>query len=180
MIIRPEEWISKPDIDGNGLLQAWMVDGEIDFPIPIETHNVFLEDVKLNENQDFDFILECADKPEVYDDEAAYSNDARHSMAPESVIPAGLFSASGDDDFVQSPRIILNGKVVKTYEDSTQFGFEDSDILYSLSCLGNEYDVVLHEPFSNGIKIKEEHIQQVFKLWTNIYEIKQDYSLKKV
>lgn len=37
MIIRPEEWISKPDHDGNGRLNAC----EVNFPIPIETHNVF-------------------------------------------------------------------------------------------------------------------------------------------
>ncbi len=38
----------------------------------------------------FDFIFECAYKSDGYDDETAYSNDARHSMAPESVIPSGL------------------------------------------------------------------------------------------
>lgn len=55
MIIRPEEWISKPDQDGNGQLNAWMEDGEVNFPIPIETHNVFPEDVRMNEAQDSEF-----------------------------------------------------------------------------------------------------------------------------
>lgn len=36
MIIRLKEWISKPDHDGNGRLNAWMEDGEVNFPIPIE------------------------------------------------------------------------------------------------------------------------------------------------
>ena len=158
MIIRLKEWISKPDHDGNGQLNAWMEDGEVNFPIPIETHNVFPEDVRMNETQDFELILECASKPEIYEDEDAYHNAEHHSMAPESVIPAGLFSASGDADFVQSPHIILNGKVVKTYEDSTQLGFDESDILYTLSCLGNEYDAVLHSEFSDDVQMKEGNI----------------------
>ena len=44
MIIKPEAWISKPDHDGNGLLQAWVTEGEAEFPIPIETHQVSLND----------------------------------------------------------------------------------------------------------------------------------------
>lgn len=90
MIIRPEEWISKPDHDGNGRLNAWVEDGEVNFPIPIETHNVFPEDVRMNEAQDFELILECEGKPEIYAEEDAYNNAARHSIAPESVIPAGV------------------------------------------------------------------------------------------
>ena len=158
MIIRLKEWISKPDHDGNGRLNAWMEDGEVNFPIPIETHNVFPEDVRMNETQDFELILECAGKPEVYEDEDAYNNAARHSMAPESVIPAGVFSVSGDADSEQSAYIILNGKVVKTYEDSAQFGFDEADILYTLSCLGNEYDAVLHSEFSYDVQMKEGNI----------------------
>ena len=158
MIIRPEEWISKPDHDGNGQLNAWMEDGEVNFPIPIETHNVFPEDVRMNEAQDFELILECAGKPEIYAEEDAYNNAARHSIAPESVIPAGLFSASGDADFVQSPHIILSGRVVRIYEDSAQFGFDESDILCTLSCLGNEYDAVMHSCFLRDVRIKEGNI----------------------
>lgn len=79
-------------------------------------------------------------------------------MAPESVIPAGVFSVSGDADSEQSAYIILNGKVVKTYEDSAQFGFDEADILYTLSCLGNEYDAVLHSEFSDDVQMKEGNI----------------------
>jgi hypothetical protein len=158
MIIKPEEWISKPDHDGNGQLNAWMEDGEVNFPIPIETHNVFPEDVRMNEAQDFELILECAGKPEIYAEEDAYNNAARHSMAPESVIPAGVLSASGDADSEQSAYIILSGKVVEIYEDSAQLGFDESDILYTLSCLGNEYDAVLHSEFSDDVQMKEGNI----------------------
>ena len=56
------------------------------------------------------------------------------------------------------PQILLNGKVVVTYENPTRFGFEDSDVLFSLSCLGNEYDVVMHSEFSDGTVIEEGNI----------------------
>lgn len=159
MIIRPEKWISEPDYEGNGLLQAWVTEGEAEFPIPIETHNVFPDDVKMDEKQDFNFIFECAKQPNVYHDLDAYNKDEKKgSMAPESVIPVGLFSASDDADFVQMPQILLNGKVVVTYENPTRFGFEDSDVLFSLSCLGNEYDVVMHSEFSDGTVIEEGNI----------------------
>ncbi len=61
MIVKPEEWISKPGDNGIGLLKVLMVEGEADFPILIETYNVFPEDVKIDEEQDFELILECAD-----------------------------------------------------------------------------------------------------------------------
>ena len=57
MIVEPKEWISKPDDDGNGLLKALIKDSEVEFPIPIETHNVFHEDVEINKDQDFE--LNC-------------------------------------------------------------------------------------------------------------------------
>ena len=63
MIVEPKEWISKPDGRGNGVLMALIKDSEVGFPIPIETHNVFHEDVKINKEQDFELILECAGKP---------------------------------------------------------------------------------------------------------------------
>ena len=140
MIIRLKEWISKPDHDGNGRLNAWMEDGEVNFPIPIETHNVFPEDVRMNEAQNFELILECAGKPEIYAEEDAYNNAARHA------------------DSEQSAYIILSGKVVEIYEDSAQLGFDESDILYTLSCLGNEYDAVLHSEFSDDVQMKEGNI----------------------
>ena len=120
MIVEPKEWISKPVDDGNGLLKALIKDSEVEFPIPIETHNVFHEDVEINKDQDFELILECAGKPTVYKDEETYNKETNKSMHFESVIPVGLFSASRNESFVQSPYIILNGKVVKTYGNSTQ------------------------------------------------------------
>ena len=52
MIVRPDEWITKPDENGDGFLEAWVVSGDVEFPIPIETHNVSLEDVVLDKDQD--------------------------------------------------------------------------------------------------------------------------------
>lgn len=158
MIIRPEEWIEKPDENGDGFLLAWVVSGDQEYPIPIETHHVAIEDVMLNKEQEFDFILECAEKPDIFLDEDTYYNEHTSSLASESVIPAGLFSARAEKDFVQSPRIILNGKVVKTYDDSVKYGFDEDDILYSLSCLGNEYDVVLHAEHAENINLMEGNI----------------------
>lgn len=158
MIVEPKEWISKPDGSGNGVLKALIKVGEAEFPIPIETHNVFHEDVEINKEQDFELILECAGKPTVYKDEETYNKDTDTTMNFESVIPVGLFSASRNEGFVQTPHIILNGRVVKTYGNSTQFGFDESDTLYSLSCLGNEYDAVMHAEFSNNVRIEEGNI----------------------
>lgn len=158
MIIKPEEWISIPRDGENGLLKALMIEGEVKFPIPVETHNVFFEDVKMNKEQDFEIILECAGKPSVYENEDAYNKDTSISMNFESVISVGLSSVSGDEKFVQTPHIILNGKVSETYEDSVHFGFDESDVLYSLSCLGNEYDAVMHSDFSDDVKIKEGNV----------------------
>lgn len=158
MIVEPKEWISKPDGSGNGVLKALIKVGEVEFPIPIETHNVFHEDVEINKEQDFELILECAGKPTVYKDEETYNKDSGTTMNFESVIPVGLFSASRNESFVQTPHVILNGKVVKTYGNSTQFGFDESDVLYSLSCLGNEYDAVMHSEFSDNVRIEEGNI----------------------
>ena len=52
----------------------------------------------------------------------------------------------------------MSGKVVEIYEDSAQLGFDESDILYTLSCLGNEYDAVLHSEFSDDVQMKEGNI----------------------
>lgn len=177
MIVEPKEWISKPDDSGNGVLRALIKDGEVEFPIPIETHNVFHEDVEINKEQDFELILECAGKPTVYKDEETYNKEANKSMHFESVIPVGMFSASQNESFVQTPLIILNGKVVKTYNNSTQFGFDESDTLYSLSCLGNEYDAVMHSEFSDNLRIEEGNIVScVYRVqgWPN----QNDYSDK--
>ena len=153
MIVRPDEWITKPDENGDGLLKTWVVSGDVEFPIPIETHNVSLEDVVLGKDQDFEFVLECAEKPDIYHDEEAYIKASEHhSMASESVIPVGLYSPADD------ARILLNGIVVKTYEDSTKYGFDEDDVLFSISCLGNEYDAVLSAELAGEKEIREGNI----------------------
>lgn len=159
MKIRPEEWIREPDEDGNGFLEGWMVSGDTEYPIPIETHNVSINDVRLGEVQDFKFILECAEKPEVYLSEDEYmSGKELPCMGAESVIPAGLFPPKEDDDFVMSPTIILSGRVIEIFEDSSQYSFRESDILFTLSCLGNELDVVLPAEYAEDIQIKKGYI----------------------
>ena len=153
MIVRPEVWITEPDEKEEGLLKTWAGNGCTEFPLPIETHSVSLDDVALHEDQDFGLILECAAKPDVYRDEEAYLTANEHShMASESVIPVGLFSPPCDG------RILLNGKVVKTYGDPTGYGFNKDDVLYSLSCLGSEYDAVLDAEHAEGIEIEEGNI----------------------
>ena len=156
MLIRPEEWIIQPDGKGDGLLKAWAGSGCTEFPLPIETHGVSFDDVALHEDQDFGLILECAQKPKVYLDEVAYeSAGVYYSIASESVIPVGLFPATDDPEFVRSARILLNGNVIEICEDPTEFGFDEGDVLYRLTCLGNEYDAILYAELAEGMVIKE-------------------------
>ena len=157
MLVRPEEWIIQPDENGDGLLKAWAGSGCTEFPIPIETHGVSAEDVALHEDQDFGLILACEEKPKVYLDEEACEK-AYCSIASESVIPVGLFPATDDPDFVRSARILLNGNVIEICEDPTEFGFDEGDVLYRLTCLGDVYDTVLPAELADGIKIREGNI----------------------
>ena len=53
-------------------MKALTGEGEVALPITIETHNVFPKEVRKNKEQDFDLILECASKSEVYEDGDAY------------------------------------------------------------------------------------------------------------
>lgn len=155
MIIRPEKWIIEPEGGKNGLLKTWSESGEVKFPFPLETHNVCAEDVLMGEKQDFEIILKCADKPKVYKDGRAFNSaNENSSMALESVIPVGLFSSSGDADFLRTPHIIMNGRVLKIY-NAPACGFDEADVLFSLSCLGNEFDVLMHPEFAAGVKIKK-------------------------
>lgn len=159
MIIRLEEWISEPDDKGNGFLEGWMLSGDIEYPIPIETHNVQTEDVRMEEEQNFEFILECAQTPEVYQDEDAYMEGKEQPcLGAESVIPAGLFPVNDDKDFIPAPQIILNGRVTETFENPIQYGFSEGDILFSISCLGNEFNVVLKAEIADGLIIKKGNI----------------------
>lgn len=159
MEIRPEEWIREPDEDGNGFIEGWMVSGDTEYPIPIETHNVSIRDVRLGELQDFRLILESAEKSKVFSNEDAYmSGKELPSMSAESVIPSGLLPPKEDDDFVMSPTIILCGRVIEVFEDPSQYGFKEGDILFTLSCLGNEFDVVLPAEYAKDIQIRKGYI----------------------
>ena len=158
MIVRPEEWLSEPNEYGYGLLKAWVVSGTEGFPIPIQTFDISLDEVALGEEQDFEIALECTHNPEVYPDEETYLKNGKHSMAPEAVIPSGLFPLTDDSGFTPSPYVIMNGKVTKTYEDPTQYGFAEGDLIYTFSCLGNIYDAYLYEYFVYNVSVKEGNI----------------------
>ena len=159
MIVRPEEWITKPDENGDGLLKAWAGSGVAEFPLPIETHGLSEDDVVLHEEQNFGLILECAQKPKVYLDEVAYeSAGVYYSIASESVIPVGLFPATDDPDFARSARVLLNGNVIEICENPTEYGLDDGDELYRLTCLGEVYEAVLPAEFAKGIEIKTGNI----------------------
>ena len=158
MIIEPSEWIKVPDDNGDGFLLGYVTEGSLEFPIPIETHNVSVGDVKIGENQNFEIILKCAEKPTVFEDEDVFYKDKAHRMASESAIPIGTFSPSGEENYVRTPTVLMNGRVIKTYEDSVQYGFEKDDVLFSFSCLGVEYDAVLHGGTTDEVCIQEGNI----------------------
>ena len=159
MIIRPDKWVSVPDESGCGILEASVCGDSAVFPIPIETQGVLTEDISFGEEQDFELILECAETPDVYPNKEAYENSGKHSaVATESIIPAGLFAVSDGKSFASSPQIIMNGRVTKAYSDSVRYGFNEGDVLFSLSCLGNEYDAVLHSEFADDTEIEVGYI----------------------
>ena len=143
MIIIPQNWIKEPDENGDGFLQARVKSGDAGFPIPIETHNVALNDVALGTEQDFEFLIEGDSGIRVYTDEENYYNSRSTSLAAESFVPAGLFSPSDDENFVQTARAIIHGKVVETYDDPAEFGFDSGDTIFTLTCLGCEFDAVI-------------------------------------
>lgn len=159
MIIRPEEWLIRPDENGDGLLKAWAGSGVTEFPLPIETHNVSAEEVALHEDQDFGLILACAEKPKVYlDEEACEKAGVYYFTASESVIPIGLFPATDDPDFARSAHIFLTGRVMETCADPVESGFDEGDVLYRLACLGDVYDAVLYAELAEGIVIRKGNI----------------------
>ena len=158
MIVRPEEWLSEPNEYGYGLLKAWVVSGSEGFPIPIQTFDISLDEVALGKEQDFEIALECTRNPDVYPDEEAYLKEGKHSMAPEAVIPSGLLPLPADSNFTPSPYVIMSGKVTKTYEDPTQYGFDEGDLIYSFSCFGNIYDAYLYEYFVYNVSVHEGDI----------------------
>lgn len=145
MICIPIRWIKEPDIIGNGLLEVLPVGCKEDFSMPVETHHVDLDDVKLNEEQEFNIIIEAYDIA-LYEDEDNYRENSGSNLAPECFIPAGLIPLEDSDEL--SGQAIINGIITKTYDDSTEFGFEPNDTLLTISCLGLEFDAVIHEDFA--------------------------------
>lgn len=152
MIVRPEAWIIEPDAEGDGLLKAWAGHGSTEFPLPIETHGVFIENAAFPCEKDFELFLECEKTPDVYRDEEAFRAAHEHfSMASESVIPIGLLSPPYD------ARVLLNGVVTEIYDAPAEYGFGEKDALFSFSCLANEYDAVYYAD-AGDITLKEGNI----------------------
>ena len=88
MIVRPEAWIIEPDAEGDGLLKAWAGHGSTEFPLPIETHGVFIESAAFPCEKDFELFLECVKTPDAYRDEAAFrAAHKQYSLATEYYIP---------------------------------------------------------------------------------------------
>ena len=58
MKVRPMEWIRKPDANADGLLRVELTDMEFGVPVGVETHNVFEEEVTMDQEQEFEMILE--------------------------------------------------------------------------------------------------------------------------
>ncbi len=158
MLLKPTFWVSKPDENLDGILQAYVI-GANDIPFPIEMHNVAENCVTFNEEQKFELVLECAEVPEIYGDEQKFYDSVKHGKpAAQSIIPIGLFPSSADKEFEPSPLIYLNGRVTDIFETPEQIGFDESDILFSLDCLGNEFDCVLRNGQDENIKIQQGNI----------------------
>lgn len=139
-----EAWIKTPDNEGNGLLKIW-IDGEVEFPLAISTHNVRIDDVSIGEEQDFTIILEAYKELEIYESEDDDSEGKdTFSMAEESVIPCGLFKTVVDDGFYPNATAIFSGRITELYDCPEEYGFEADDQLFSFVCLGNEFDCVNH------------------------------------
>ena len=106
----------------------------------------------LGQKQAFKIILECVEKADVYPDAEAYmETNEHHSMAPESFIPLGLLSSPNH------ARVLLNGVVVRTYADSADYGFKKDDVLFTISCLGSRYDIVLPAELAEGVNVHESN-----------------------
>lgn len=145
MKLRAEEWIKEPDEEGKGLLKALVGEGVQEIPLPVALSHVAPDTVAFGTEQEFELLLACTERPKVYRDEAAF-HAVLPSLDPESLIPIGLFPAPDEEekeDFVPDPVVYLNGRVVQTYEQPELYGFNHTDVLYTLACQGNEYDCVL-------------------------------------
>ena len=143
MKVKPVEWIRKPDANANGLLKVELTDMEFGVPVGVETHSVSADGVTMDQEQEFEMILESTGQTKVYRNQADYEARPDGHMASESIIPCGLFPAGGNDpSFVPDATVIIHGTVTKLYEDPAALGFSEDEFLYSMNCLGVELDVV--------------------------------------
>lgn len=128
-----ENWVKAPDDKGDGLLQIWLRErGEL-CTLLIETHNVSLEDVEIGNSQVFEVVFESKSNMTI-----------SSSPQGESFISSGLFE--------QTPTVVISGTVTETYGDSVEYGFEEGDTLLTINCLGNSFDLVIHEEHTPGEK----------------------------
>lgn len=152
MRIVPEKWIYEPKENTGGLLLAHAEGGKAEFPLPVETHNVRPEAVKLGTLQEFEVILESASGLHVYADAEVYARTADSSFAAEAFVPCGLFSPAEERSFLQTATAILHGTVIRTCEDAAMYGFEPDDVLFRMTCLGYEFDAVVSGGKAEGIR----------------------------
>ena len=129
----PENWAKVPDENGDGLLLIWLCESGENCTLLIETHNVSLEDVEIGNNQVFEVVFES-------------KSNIKVSFSPqnESLISSGLFE--------QTPTVEISGTVTETYNDPVEYGFEEGDTLLTISCLGNSFDLIVHEEFAPAEK----------------------------
>ena len=50
------------------------------------------------------------------------------------------------------------GRVTETYNNPTDYGFNEEDILFSVTCLGSEYDAVLPAGGADAVTIEQGNI----------------------
>lgn len=148
MMVTIEKWLVEPDENGNGLLSAWLESGEISAPLPVETHNVSIDEVLIGEEQEFNIVLESKSKVDCYKDEDDYYCRSGSKFSHESIIPAGLFAPGNTEAIQSSPRAFINGTIVELYDNAANYGFEETDALVTFVSLGYEFDAVIHEDHS--------------------------------
>ena len=129
----PEKWVKIPDENGDGMLQIWLCESGELCTLLIETHNVLLEDVETGNSQVFDVIFESKSNIKVL-----------ASSQSESFISSGLLE--------QTPTVVISGTVIETYDNPADYGFEEGDTLLTISCLGNSFDLIVHEEFAPAEK----------------------------
>lgn len=79
-------------------------------------------------------------------------------MDMESAIPIGLLLLNGKVGNEPFPGIVLSGIVGRIYDNPSQYGFADGDLLYSVSCMEHEYLAVLKAEHTSDVVISEGDI----------------------